>query len=379
MKSINNKIRHAFLSVAVASAVLPATSAMAMETGAFADISYNTSDLTGTSDSFALGGLDFYARQDIDPKTTAFFEYVFENNGDSFVLDVERLYLKRKINDALNIGMGRIHSPLGYWNNTFHHGVLLQDTVSRPAFLDFEDGDAALLPTHGVGVTFDGDLDNGLSYDLDIVNSTLLDTSAAVGEREILIANVEDFSDDKTIIARLAYDFGKSTGLPLKLGVFGESNSIVESAATSPLLTGVVQGDEIIKQTVMGLDLRYQRGPFSLLTEYFSISDKASKQAVTGGAASGTMDNTAYYVQLGYQATEKTRVTYRYENVSLESNDWYYRTFFDRHEGNQNVLAIRYDLDDTNALTFEYHDITDDTDSSLDRKEMMLDWAFLLY
>lgn len=379
MNFTNKKLKNVFLSVLMASAVIPVANVQALETGAFADISYNTSDLAlkdgGAADAFAMGGLDFYARQDIDPKTQAFFEYVFENNGESFVLDVERLYIKRRVNNALNIGMGRFHSPLGYWNNTFHHGVLLQDTVSRPAFLDFEDGEAALLPTHGVGLTFDGDLENGLGYDLGIVNSTFLDTSSA--EPEILIANVEDFSDDKTIVARVSYDFSNMSNIPLKLGVFGESNSIIEYSDGGSAL-GLNQGDEIVKQTIMGFDLRYQQGPFSLMTEYFSISDKASKEAVAGGASSGTKDNTAYYVQLGYQATEKTRVTYRYENVSVDQTDYYY-SFLGRDEGNQNVLAIRYDLDDSNALTFEVHDITDDTNSNLDRTEMMLDWAFLLY
>ena len=345
------------LAVAMAGATMMAMPAQAFEFNAFADTYFM--DATNDTRHFGFGGLDLFVRHSIDPDTEALIEYVFENDGSSFVLDVERYYIKRKLNDNLTIGAGRFHSPLGYWNNTYHHGVLMQDTVTRPSFLDFEDGEAAVLPTHAVGLDLTGKT-GPLGYEVSIANSTFLDTSI-VGP-EIGIGNVQDYSDGKTIIAHLTYNISD-----VDLGVSLMSNSIVEGAATGGTLA---QGDELIAQKVTGLDARYSYDKVNVMAEYFMMTNDS--QAGVGDGKSH--DATAYYLQASYQVNDQFRPTYRYESLSFDATDAYF-VILGRSEYTANVVALRYELDDSNAVTLEYKksDVAGN-----DESHVILDWAFLI-
>src|SRR5262249_53135937 len=80
-------------------------------------------------------------------------ETVFEDGG----VDVERLLVRYTRSDRLRIAAGRGHAALGYWNDAYHHGALLQPTIARPQGLRFED-DGGILPVHFVGVELSGAL-----------------------------------------------------------------------------------------------------------------------------------------------------------------------------------------------------------------------------
>ena len=352
------------LTLSGACALIMALPAQAIEFSVMGDASYNTSDETGASNNFAIGGLDTFARAQIDDNTEAFFEYVFENDGEGFVLDVERLYVKRNLNENNRVGIGRFHSPLGYWNNTFHHGVIMQDTVSRPSFLDFEDGDNAILPTHAIGVWFEG-MAGPLGYELAVANNTFVSTGAF---SEIGIGNVQDYSDSKTFFYRFTY----APNNQLHLGVFGKNGDVIEDDSGSSAY-GLSTGDTIVKQTITGADVRYNYDKLYLMAEYFNLDNSATSAVKGSGGTSGS--GTAYYVQAGYQATDKLRPVLRHES-SKHDNDAYFTTLA-KPEYTANVLALRYDLDDSNVLTFQYKKTS--PEGSDDVTEMVLDWAFLMF
>lgn len=340
--------------------------AQAFEFGAFGDVRYTQE--TNQMDTFAIGGLDLYARQDISDNTQVFIEYVFENDGEGFVLDLERMYIKRTINDMVSIGAGRFHSPLGYWNNNYHHGVMIQDTVSRPSFLDFEDGEAAILPTHVIGIDISGQLPMGFGYQFAMANSTFLDTNQFA---EIGIGNVFDASDDKTLFYRFTYDV-KDIGL--KLGLFGLEGSVVEfDSDGNASLWGLADGDTIVDQSIMGLDVRYSIAGLDILAEYFMI-ENAEASTVGDGK---THDADAYYVQFSYQVTDQFRPTYRYESLAFDAGQDEYFVTLGTTEYTANLIALRYDLDDSNALTLEYKEAKPEVGSTI--KTVTLDWSFLMF
>ncbi len=121
-----------------------------VQTGAFEDHEKKTSH------GFGLGQLDLFTTSQIDEKTTFLSEVVFEGeaSGETAV-DIERLIIRRYITDYLNISAGKLHTPIGYWSNAYHHGTLIQPTISRPDAVQFEDHGGS-LPIHQVGIQFDG-------------------------------------------------------------------------------------------------------------------------------------------------------------------------------------------------------------------------------
>lgn len=347
--------------------VMSIGSASAVEFGAFANAKYSNSDAVGESGAFAIGGLDLYAFQEIDEKTSGFIEYVFENDGEGFVLDLERLWVKRSINEKLSLAIGRFHSPLGYWNRNMHHGVLLQDTAGRPGFLDFEDGDSAILPLHVVGLMANGALTNEISYELSVGNSPSINSADAQAGNavEIGIGNVADQSDGKSVGGRVTY---KPAGRDYSVSAFAMQNSVVD-----------VGGAELVSQTISGIDARYENGPFDVLTEYYSLKND-SQTSFAGNANVAAYDasshtGTAYYVQFGYQATEVLKATYRYEDVAFDLDDAYF-ALLGKGEETHNVLSFRYDLDDSNAVKVEFNRaepvIGDDSTS------VVVDWEFMM-
>ncbi len=353
----------------IASAILLASTmpVQAVEFGVFADVTYNDTSKTGGTNAFALGALDFYARQSIDEKTDAFIELVFENDGSAFVIDLERLWIRRSLNENLSISAGRFHSALGYWNRNYHHGALLYDTATRPAFLDFEDGSSAILPLHSVGVLFEGEVQAGsgmLGYEFQFGNGPSYNTDSGYGSGEIEINNISDANSSKSPGVRLTYSL---ENMPLAMGLAVMSNNIAESGASG--VSGVITGATLVEQVITGIDLKYSGDELDLMGEYYSLKNDDKY----GSAGSHT--GTAYYLQLGYQITETLKPVYRYESVDFDNNDAYFVLLSTQQE-TRHVGALRYDLSESNALKFQAASISPKTGESYN--EYIIQWAFLI-
>ena len=323
--------------------------AHAVDFGAFGDVGYQGTSENNTADSFVQGQFDLYGTQQIDPKTRAFVEIVFEDGGDGYVLDLERLNLTREISSNFSLSLGRYHTPIGYWNTAYHHGALIQDTVLRPTFLDFEDGNGAILPMHLIGLMGMGKVPSSageLNYSLMLGNRSSLNTNGftapGFARTEIDVNNVADKSDQKMFGARLVF---KSSRIPLEVGVFGLHNPIAESGAGAGAAAASV-GSELIAQTVYGGHFRYATPRFDVMGETYSLSndDKAGN--------TGKHKAAAYYVQFGYRTTDTVKLIYRFEDVDFVAADPYFQ-YLGTPEGSRHVVDLRYDIDDTNALKFE--------------------------
>jgi len=367
-----------FVAVAGAFAmIMPALPAQAIELGVFGDTSMVVNNDSKDNNHFGIGGLDLYANQQISDKVSAFFEIVFENDGDAFVVDVERYQINYQFSPAFRLGAGRFHAPLGYWNRHFHHGVLIQDTPDRPAFLDFEDGEAAILPMHAIGLMAMGKFDNGFEYALSLSNGNQYDTSGGLGADEIRLGNVSDSTDGKTVVGRVSYSFSR---VPLELGVFGMNNKLTEADATGAKIAGVGEGKDLVTTRVYGADLHYERNAFDALAEYYYLDNHDETNGVAGDDGTGN----AYYVQLGYRLNDYWKLIYRFEKLAVDHNTAYFN-ILGSQEYNGNVAAIRFDVDDSNAITLEvnskrFHASNDGTtDNGSGTTEYVLNWAFLMF
>jgi hypothetical protein len=345
--------------------------AHAVEFGLFGDVSYSDSGIDGDNSAFALGGLDFYATTTISETSRGFVEFVLENTREGFIIDLERLWISHTFEDEFSLAAGRFHSPLGKWNRTYHHGSIVQDTVSRPFFLDFEDGAAAVLPTHVVGLMSTGDFtfeNSEISYELSLANGPSIDSSAgfnptATNRPEIDINNISDPNGAKSLALRVIY---KPDAFPVQTGLFMMNNTIAESAMGAGLTTF---GDTLVEQTIVGFDFSYENDNFDVLAEYYNFSN-TNKTGVTG-----SYEANAYFVQLGYRLTEKLKTVLRYEDLSFDANDNYFRLLGTR-QASHSVVALRYDVDEANALKLEVHKAK--TVGIADSTSVVMQWAFLI-
>jgi hypothetical protein len=128
----------------------------------FSDVTAYTDRIqrSGMSDSTGSGAIigqfDLYLVSRLAENLSFLGEAVFETQDNGEVgVDLERMYLRYAWSDYFHLAAGRTHTALGYWNEVFHHGSLLQPTVERPEALKFED-DGGILPVHSVGFEVGG-------------------------------------------------------------------------------------------------------------------------------------------------------------------------------------------------------------------------------
>ena len=133
----------------------------------FGDVNYSADGRRGTQLPYGqtfygskngayLGELDLFLNAQLAENTSFISENVISIGSDNHSgWDIERLILEFRANDYFNIDIGRLHTALGYYNTTYHHGSWLQNAVGRPSFLQFEDS-GGILPVHLVGASVHG-------------------------------------------------------------------------------------------------------------------------------------------------------------------------------------------------------------------------------
>jgi hypothetical protein len=340
-------------------------SASALSVGAFGDVGLIKTE-TG-SPSFRDDHIDIFASNPIDPKTRALFEVEFRSSQNQF--EAQRYWIVRDVNDWLEVGGGRFHSPIGYWSRQYHHGKLMQPTVTRPFILGYEGSASSFIPMHIVGFMAKVERGDGFLYEAWLANSNAINT-VATGTKTLTIYDRVDQSDRKSLFARVAYD---SPGVPFKPGVSFMMNDVLEAASTGGL---GARGDTLVRQTLVGTDARYERGKLDLLAELYMLRNDA--QAGVGDGGTHWAD--AWFGQVTYHLSERWSATYRFEKLNFAAQDAYFTTLLGRDpsvDQKRNVYAIRYNFSDSNALKLE----AADRPRALDEGGVTwdLDWEFLVY
>ena len=59
------------------------------------------------------------------------------------------------LSEHLRLSGGKMRTPIGYWNNAYHHGQAISPTIDRPMLCRFEH-DGGALPVHTTGVQLSG-------------------------------------------------------------------------------------------------------------------------------------------------------------------------------------------------------------------------------
>ena len=100
--------------------------------------------------SFTLGEQDLFITSDLTDNISFLGESVFKYSATSstkIAFGLERAILKYIYKGNHNIQIGRFHTPMNYWNDSYHHGRVFFPTVGRP-----ESFNEHLIPIHTVGI-----------------------------------------------------------------------------------------------------------------------------------------------------------------------------------------------------------------------------------
>jgi hypothetical protein len=317
----------------LASAAAPGEmSGMASGTGptlqirGFADLDYGRTVKPVTS-SFMLGQLDLFMSSTLSDNTSVVGELVTEANDENvFGVDLERLLLQYKPNDYLNIGVGRYHTSIGYYNTAYHHGTWFQTATGRPFLFQFED-EGGPLPVHGVGVTVNGRIPSGklgLRYVAEIGNGRT--SHSPLSEP---VQNVVDENNRKAFNVALLAQPDTLTGFQAGMSVYRDR--------LEP------DGQPRIGQTILSGHVVYHGHGLELMNEAVAV-----RHAPTGGRAVTTP---AFYSQIAQQFARKASPYFRYQYFNAPDSEL---IFGDIGLLKGPSLGLRYDFESYAALKVQY-------------------------
>ena len=272
---------------------------------------------SSTPSAFQLGVVDTMIHGRLSRAFSVLAEVAYENAGDGFGFDVERLMLNFEPRTWFRVSAGRFHTPLGYWNTAYHHARWMYASTEAPVLARFED-DAGPLPVHTIGVLVHGELSSGparFQYDLCAGNGR--------GPRPDPPQNFDNPNGGKSACAALHAEISG-----LRVGISG----MIDTAAVSP-----------------GVDLWERIGVVDVHWRLAGVEAIAEGAIIHHNLGGATATNFGGYAQLGYEVREDLQVYGRVERFVRDAAESYLET----PAASLALGGVRYELVSTAALKLE--------------------------
>lgn len=133
----------------------------------FGHIQYNLTDIEDEKRSyFSLGEQDFFITSNISDRISFLGETVvkYDNvSGAKFAPSVERAQVKYDYYKNHSFIIGKIHTPVNYWNDVYHHGRLFFPVIDRPLSFNY------FIPVHTLGARLQGQNMGKLNFGYDLM------------------------------------------------------------------------------------------------------------------------------------------------------------------------------------------------------------------
>ena len=81
-------------------------------------------------------------------------------------LTLERIRLRYELNRDHAISIGKMHTPVNYWNDSYHHGRVFYPTINRPLVF------GRFIPVHEAGIRLSGQPTDITGFGYDVVLGT---------------------------------------------------------------------------------------------------------------------------------------------------------------------------------------------------------------
>lgn len=274
--------------------------------------------------NFGFGEQDLYITSAINDRISFLGETVFKFDSTAhsdFALSVERVIITYNLIGNHNIVMGKVHTPLNYWNDTFHHGRVLFPTIDRPLLFSKN-----IIPLHTTGVGFEGrDLGKSkFGYNLFVGNGS--------GSSE-----VEDNDKSKSVTA--AFHIKPVNRLRLGLSYYYD---VISKGAK--LHNGMVMDHQVNQHLISASVSRFGK-KLEILAE--------TTMALNHTDSTGTKNTMAGYAYAGYKIKEKYVPYVRYDNIQYQDGELFYK----KNNMQSYVAGLRYEIDYLAVIKLEYQHI----------------------
>jgi hypothetical protein len=266
---------------------------------------FSNPSLKSSSPYFRGGPLVLFATSQINERVSVSGELnLHYNTNTGAEIELERMYLKYNWKDALSFSIGRMYSPIGFWNSNYNFGLVLQPNIGRPKILN-PTHDGGFIQTRDIGLQLEGE-----------------NLSSARFFYKFLIGNGIGKNGG---LSGTPYALGKSLAYTLQLGVepvdglrisvSGVMNNLPKGSATqfdnNPVTEDVTA--TVISGSISNMSIERK---FEFIAEYFRNAHDYSTigEKVLGGGI----------VYAGYKLTPKIVPYVFAEFLDFPNNDPYY-------------------------------------------------------
>jgi len=273
--------------------------------------------------SFSLGEQDLFITSDITKNLSFLGESVIKFDATSsthFAVSLERGIIKYNYYGNHSILFGKFHTPVNYWNDTYHHGRVFYPTIFRPEVFN-----STIVPIHGAGVRLSGENLGKLKFGYDALISN------GIGSME-----VTDNNQAKSVC--LAFHIK-----PVEGSRFGASfyNDFLSPGTMRPNGTMTMVP---ITQNIVTVSASYFKNNIELLTEHSAVMNQSTDTAV------GTNLTHCYYGYIGYAIKDKYVPYFRFDYLEVPKKDIYFTPQF----SNIYTFGFRYEISYLAVVKVEY-------------------------
>jgi hypothetical protein len=131
----------------------------------FGHVEYSLTHKDSANSYFTLGEHDFFITSNLSNRISFLGEYVirYEPATSFFRPSIERSFVRFNYTNNHNFIVGKIHTPVNYWNDVYHHGRVFFPVIDRPLSFSY------MVPLHTLGIQMQGQNLGKLDFGYDVV------------------------------------------------------------------------------------------------------------------------------------------------------------------------------------------------------------------
>jgi hypothetical protein len=275
--------------------------------------------------SFGFEEQDLFITSQINSRISFLGETVFKfspSSATDFNASIERVVFKYNYSGNNSILFGKHHTPINYWNDTFHHGRVFFPTIYRPLLFD-----ANIIPLHTVGVSLQGQNLGTLRFGYDFMIGNGLGAS-----------DVQD--DDKRKSITAAVHIKPIEGL--RVGASYYNDRVAKGATVHGMLQPI---NYQVNQNMLTGSVAYFGKKFEVLAE--------STYSFNHTDTLGTKRTNASYLYAGVRLQDRLIPYAKIERIHYQAGE----LFYPKNNTTSFIAGIRYEISYLAVIKLEYeHD-----------------------
>lgn len=352
MKLLTSSMRYLMLCTAIG--VAAPLKAQDLNVNLFSHLEFDNSDAADAAErTVEWGESALFVTGNLTGKLSFLGEFTYvapKYTDKSF--SAHRYRIRYEFNRDNAVSFGKMHTPVNYWNDNFHHGRIFFPTINRPRSFNL------FIPIHEVGVRFSGmsPMVDGVGYDI------VLGTGQSEGD-DAFGSGVQSYTvnfnwapspDSRAIVsyyrdtildhADNPFHAGHNHGVGDHMGMDHMDMGHDGMHMGMPMEAADSGTDEDIPYELLSFSLHHEN-------EYWRTLTEISTNRTDGGDW-----NWAVYQYAGYHISEEFSVYALYDYINVGDSETHFRPGSERRAG----LGLEWFV--TNTTSFKLEARSEDTD-----------------